>query len=174
MDSLMTEELSCPGRSLDERIICTAQDGLGLAKGINLIGASLLAHVEILQEPIALQVQSVDILVSCPQFLLGACQVGLLLLKSRLQFGKSTLLVSESLGILCTLVSRVLHEGLIVLLGILLSDLSLGHFLVQILDEEIHHRDDAIALLGLLGVRLEGLRWRWRLQLRRRRLLEIV
>merc|ERR1740120_339219 len=47
---------------LDERIIGSAQHGLGLAKRVDFAVARLFASVVELQEPIALNVEIVDIL----------------------------------------------------------------------------------------------------------------
>ncbi len=98
-------------------------------------------------------------LVGRTQLLLCGGQASLLLLQTTLESSKGTFLVSEGLGILGTLVCGVRHEYFVILLGILLSDLSFSHLIAQVLDEEVDHGNDAIALLGLLGESLKALRW---------------
>merc|ERR1719503_247028 len=81
---------------------------------------------------------------------LKADSLGAVLLEGCLEIGLGALLVGEHLAVLGALGGGVGHEGLVVLLGVLLGELGLGHLLVQVLDQEIDHRDDAVALLALL------------------------
>merc|ERR1719291_385602 len=47
---------------LEERVVGTAEHSPGLAEGVLLAGAHLPAHVEVLQQPVALHVEVVDVL----------------------------------------------------------------------------------------------------------------
>merc|ERR1719240_974342 len=106
--------------------------------------------------------QRSNVFVGCCQSLLCRGFLSLLVTEGRLQVRKSTLLVCQGLGVFSAFGRRVLHKGLVVTLSIFFSDLSLCHLLVQVLGERVHHRNDAIALFGLLGVSLNRLRRRGR------------
>merc|ERR1719313_3145854 len=145
---------------LDEGIVCAAQYGLCLSKRVDLTGAGFLAHIEILEEPVALVV---DVLDCCCQFLssggFGVC----VLLKLSLHVCQGTLLILEALGVLGPLLCRVLHHLLVVTLSVLLFCLCDGHLLVEVLDQEIDHGNHSIGLLTLLLEGTRGLWWWWRL-----------
>mmetsp|Transcript_92484 Transcript_92484/g.299227 ORF Transcript_92484/g.299227 Transcript_92484/m.299227 type:complete len:200 (-) Transcript_92484:1461-2060(-) len=79
------------------------------------------------------------------------------LLEVRLHLAQHVLLLGEGRRILGTLLCRVLHCSHIVRLCVLLLRFGLRHLLVEVLDQEVHHRHHAQVLLGLLGVRAEGL-----------------
>merc|ERR1711988_914191 len=83
-------------------------------------------------------------------------------LQRTLCIGLSGLLVSERLRVLGALLSGGGHHLLVVRLRILLLSLRNRHFLVEVLHEKVHHRDDAASFLSLLLVRAHGLWRRWR------------
>merc|ERR1740117_392264 len=146
---------------LHEGEVCSAEDGLGLAESINLAGARLLADVKVLQQPIAVVVEGLDVLECGTQFLCGGGMVLCVLLEGGLHVSQSTLLVGKALRVAGAFVLRVSHHLLIVALSIFLLSLGNGHLFVKVLYQQVNHRDDTIALFSLLLVGTGGLWWWW-------------
>merc|ERR1740139_1130212 len=87
-----------------ERVVRTAEDSLRFCQRVNLIGSGLLAHVEILDQPVAFAMKVSDVLLGaheCPQVGLFLATI---LLEGTLRVSLATLLVSQRLGIQATLV----------------------------------------------------------------------
>merc|ERR1719324_1953952 len=107
------------GLRLHERVVSATQHRLCFAKGINLAGACLLSYVKILQKPITLSMERLDVPNRGSKLAHGRFFVLCGLLKRRLHVCQSTLLVCQTLGIISTLVGGVFHHLLVVCLGIL-------------------------------------------------------
>merc|ERR1719443_345820 len=105
---------------LSQRVVCTVEDILGLAHCIDLACASFLTCLVILEEPIAICVQIAQSLVSVHQISLLVLQCFLVIHQPFFSIGQSCFLVCHGLGIFRSLLRTVLHEFLIVTLGILL------------------------------------------------------
>merc|ERR550532_747653 len=71
-------------------------------------------------------------------------------------------LVCDRLRVSHALVSSISHELFIFFLSLLLQGFHLRHLIGQVLDEQIHHGNDATRLLRFLGVGSKGLWWRRR------------
>merc|ERR1719324_1030920 len=120
---------------LDQGEICSTQDCFGVSQGINLAGTSFLAHFEVLQQPIALSMQRLDVLESRHQrlgrrrFLFGVSfHIG-----SGVSFGLR--FVSQCLRVSGPLFCRVTHCLFVISLRIFLCSFGLCHLLVEIFDE---------------------------------------
>mmetsp|Transcript_96609 Transcript_96609/g.272768 ORF Transcript_96609/g.272768 Transcript_96609/m.272768 type:complete len:343 (-) Transcript_96609:1048-2076(-) len=106
--------------------------------------------------------QLAEVLVVGHVLLRGRGVRALTLLQGSLEIRLAPLLVVQRLRISGPLVRRVRHHLLVILLGSLLLSLRLSHLLLKVLDEQVHHRHDAVALLSLRGVGLHGRRRRRR------------
>mmetsp|Transcript_30687 Transcript_30687/g.82162 ORF Transcript_30687/g.82162 Transcript_30687/m.82162 type:complete len:375 (+) Transcript_30687:3-1127(+) len=148
------------GARLQQRVVRPAQDRLCLSKSVNFARTHLLAHIVVLEQPIALHVQVMDVLQRARQVSLAFLQRVLQLLQVALKARLGRLLVREALGVRSPLVGGVLHQLLVVGLRVLLGRLRLGHLLVQVSDEQENHLDHPAVLPRLLGVDAEGLRRR--------------
>merc|ERR1719375_852050 len=147
---------------LDKREVCTTEHSLGLTESVNLSCACLLAHIEVLDEPIALCVQLADVLLSGHELLDCGLVLVLELYESILCVCLERLLVGERLGVCCPLLGRISHQLFILFLSKFLLCLGLSQFLVQIRNEGINHGNHTATVLRLLLVCTEGLWWRWR------------
>mmetsp|Transcript_83167 Transcript_83167/g.174096 ORF Transcript_83167/g.174096 Transcript_83167/m.174096 type:complete len:669 (-) Transcript_83167:112-2118(-) len=103
--------------------------------------------------------QGLHVLFRCHQLGDSCCMRFLVALQFALHLGLGGTLLSESLGVSSTLGSRIAHQSLVVFLTFLLLGLSFGHFLVQVLDEKIHHRDDTVVVFRLGAVGTPSGRW---------------
>eukprot|EP00446_Apocalathium_sp_SHHI-4_P003432 CAMPEP_0177178490 /NCGR_PEP_ID=MMETSP0367-20130122/14355_1 /TAXON_ID=447022 ORGANISM="Scrippsiella hangoei-like, Strain SHHI-4" /NCGR_SAMPLE_ID=MMETSP0367 /ASSEMBLY_ACC=CAM_ASM_000362 /LENGTH=111 /DNA_ID=CAMNT_0018625149 /DNA_START=69 /DNA_END=400 /DNA_ORIENTATION=+ len=97
----VAEELASTGSvaPLEQREVGTAENGLRLAKGIDLVSAGLLAHLEVLEEPVALGMEGRDILPQDHELLAGGGLVALALLKLCLHVGLRSLPVGQRLRV---------------------------------------------------------------------------
>merc|ERR1719476_341477 len=131
LNSLAATEVA----GLQQGEVGTAQDGLRLAERIDLASAGLLAHIVVLQQPVAFTVQGSDVL-DGGRKLLGAASLGISVgLESLLGVSLGSLLVGDGLLVVGALGGGITH-GLLVLLGrILLINLGHLHLLVEVLDQ---------------------------------------
>merc|ERR1740117_1322949 len=148
------------GVGLDERIVGTAEDRLGLAKRIDLAIPGLVAAFEVLDQPITLAMQARDVLSIGHQLFAQRRLVVLVPLQLLLGLGLGGLLVAERLRVVGALLLRIGHGLLVVGLGIFFLDLARRHLLVQVLDEQVQQSNHATTLLGFLRGASDGL-WRW-------------
>merc|ERR1719152_901564 len=145
---------------LHKRVVRTTEHSLRLPDGIDLACASGFSLFVVLEEEVAVSMQSVDVILRRGKFFLSRCLRICERLKLGLHVGLRETFVGESFSIFRALICRILHVLLVVLLGILLFHLCLCHLLVEFLDQHIHHCQDTAALLPLLLV-AGCLRWWW-------------
>merc|ERR1719329_124860 len=146
---------------LNQREICTRQNCLGLLERVNLTCAGFFAHIKILEQPIAVLVQITNEIHGGQRLFHLVSAFSSFFLQQSLCIGLGTLLFSGALGIHDTLLSRIFGELFVLLLCILLFDIHLLHFLVQVCNEHVHHCHDTTALPTLLGVCIPS-GWGWR------------
>merc|ERR1719436_1993030 len=137
---------------LQQRIVCTGEDCLRLLQRFHLAGTSLLASIVVLEQPIALLVQtaqSIDVQQS--RFL---CHGSVLTIfqQVRLQISLRARLVLDRLRVARTLVSRVFHEHLVLFLSVLLLHFHLLNLLFNICYQHVDHRNHSRRLFTLLLV----------------------
>merc|ERR1719336_1668829 len=130
-------------------------------QGLDLTSTSLLANIEILQEPVALGMQRRDVCHGRHQFLAFCGLVRLVRLQLSLCICFTRALLCQSIGVQCSLRSRVFHQLLVVRLCVLLLCGCFGHLFFQVLAQQIEHCNHACVLLGLGGVRTPCRSWRW-------------
>mmetsp|Transcript_49715 Transcript_49715/g.78691 ORF Transcript_49715/g.78691 Transcript_49715/m.78691 type:complete len:228 (+) Transcript_49715:258-941(+) len=75
--------------------------------------------------------------------------------------GLSGLLVCERFGVNGTLLCRIVHSLFVLGLSVFLCGLRLSHLFIQITNEQVYHRNDGIAFLGLLSESSSSRWWRW-------------
>merc|ERR1719313_386079 len=146
------------GTPLQQGVVSAAEHVLGLLQSVDLTGAGLLTHVEVLQQPITFGGERRNVLQRCHELLRGGGLGVLRGLQVRLEGGLGGLLCRERAGVRGTLGRGVRHHLLVLLLRLLLCGLALCQLLVQVLDEHVDHRDHARAVLGLLRVGAGGRR----------------
>merc|ERR1719313_182169 len=106
------------GLHLQQAVVSTAQNRLGLLQRINLAGTSLLSNLEVLQQEVARPVQARNVLTQSHQV---RCRRGLVLLRRievALKASLLALLLRDSLAVRCTLLRALLHQLLVVLLRV--------------------------------------------------------
>merc|ERR1719222_759418 len=91
-----------PRLHLQQREVSTTQDCFGTAKRINLGRTSILAHVKVLQEPIALSMQRGNVVLGGEQFLASRALLFCVCLKFGLHVSLCCLFLSQSLGVSST------------------------------------------------------------------------
>merc|ERR1719291_341008 len=155
-----TTQAACTG--LQEGIVSSVQDGLGLRECTDLIRSSFLTHIKILEQPIAFAVQCLNDL-QCGHHLLLLCLQSFFVLR-QCSFGVCfrTLLLADGLRVGSTLLCRILHHLFIVSLGVLFLSFRGRHLLVEVGHESIQHGDNPVALFSFLLESTRALRrWRW-------------
>mmetsp|Transcript_99548 Transcript_99548/g.319499 ORF Transcript_99548/g.319499 Transcript_99548/m.319499 type:complete len:403 (-) Transcript_99548:1079-2287(-) len=140
------------GASLQQGVVSTAEHSLGAAQRVDLVCASGLAGLEILQQPVALGVQGCNVLLRRHQLVDRSLVVATVGLQVGLQIGFGTGLLRQRLRVGGALRRGFAHHGLVVGLRLVLAGLRLGHLLLQVLDQQVDHGDDAVAVLILLLV----------------------
>merc|ERR1719352_2200045 len=119
---------------LQKSEVSAAEDGLCSLEGLDFSSPGLLAHLEVLQKPIAFGMQSLNVLKSCHQGLGGCCLFHGTGFHIGLELGLGFALVRQRLLIGRALLSGILHSSLVVLLSILFCGLGCSQLLVEILD----------------------------------------
>merc|ERR1719498_389255 len=97
---LVPQESACMSRCLNQGEISTIENSFGFLHCINLVRASFLPHVIVLEQEIALQMEIGNVIIGCGQLLLCALEVCLVISQSSLQICQCSFLVRECLGIL--------------------------------------------------------------------------
>mmetsp|Transcript_10022 Transcript_10022/g.21066 ORF Transcript_10022/g.21066 Transcript_10022/m.21066 type:complete len:414 (-) Transcript_10022:1104-2345(-) len=151
-----------PSAPLHKRIVRATEHGLRLLQRIGLPCPRLLTHIVVLDQPIALGVEGLNVLERARQLLPCGRLRLVVRLEVRLQGGLSGTLLSERLRVSGALLRGILHHLLIVLLRLLLRCLGLSHLLVKVLHQQVDHGDHACALCGLRRIGPKGLRRWWR------------
>merc|ERR1719221_1583220 len=122
----------------------------------------LLPNIEILEEPITLGMQRLDVCHGSHQFFIACGLFRLVLLQRSLCICFTGTLLGQSSGVQCSLRCRVFHQLLVVRLCILLVRGRLCHLLFQILAQQIEHCNHTCFLLRLGGIRAPCRRgWWW-------------
>merc|ERR1719188_2930658 len=144
---------------LHKRVVCSAQYRASFSQSFNLACSCCLAYVVVLEQPIALGMETSDVFQVHCQLL--ACGILLVVLILQLLFCGCLCrgLICDRFGILCTLGRGVFHHFFILFLSILLHNCCLLHLFVQISHQQINHCDDSVAAFTLLLVRSERLWW---------------
>mmetsp|Transcript_6639 Transcript_6639/g.19009 ORF Transcript_6639/g.19009 Transcript_6639/m.19009 type:complete len:234 (-) Transcript_6639:12-713(-) len=150
------------GAGLQQGVVSTAEHSLGTAQRVDLVRASSFAGLEILQQPVALGMQGRDVLLGRHQLADSGLVRVTVSLQIGLQIGRGTDLFRQRLRVSRALRRGVGHHGLVVGLRLVLAGLRLGHLLLQVLDQQVDHGDDAVAGLVLRLVRAPSGRRRGR------------
>mmetsp|Transcript_21364 Transcript_21364/g.31594 ORF Transcript_21364/g.31594 Transcript_21364/m.31594 type:complete len:521 (-) Transcript_21364:66-1628(-) len=159
-DSLRMTSQESLGAQLEEGVVSTAENSLCTSQSLDLLAAGGLADIEELEEPVTLGMKGGDVLLQGHHFFHCHLVGRLVVHQIGLQIGLGTCLLGEGGRVRRPLLCRIGHQSLVVGLGLLLLGLSLGHLLRQVLDEQIDHGDNTIALFTLLGVGTpSGRRW---------------
>merc|ERR1719218_222314 len=106
------------GLHLQQAVVRTAQDRLGLLQRVDLPGAGILANLEVLQQEVARPVQARNVLTKSHQV---RCRGGLVVLRRievALKPGLLALLLGDRFAVRRTLLRTVLHQLLVVLLRV--------------------------------------------------------
>merc|ERR1719198_2473339 len=146
--------------ALEEREICTRQHSLGLLESIDLTSTGLLADIEILQQPIAVGMQTLQELHGCHHLLHAVSLLLGFLLHQTLRISLGCFLISDGFGVSDPLLCGLACKLFVLSLSILLFKFHLLHLLVQISHEHVHHGNHSVALLALLRIRIPSLRRR--------------
>merc|ERR1719272_345705 len=121
----------------------SVQDILGLAHGVNLTSASLLAHIVVFDEEVAVGVERAEVLVGLHELCVFVLQCALVGHELLTGLGQRTLGISHGLGIGRALALGVLHELFVIILGIFFLELHHLILLFHVVDEVVNHLDDA-------------------------------
>merc|ERR1719265_110706 len=129
---------------LHQREVGARQDCLRLGQGIDLTSAGVLADIVILEEPVAVLVETFNVIDSRQSLLhLGLPLLGLLH-DVHLSLSLGAVLLGDGLGIRNTLLCCIPGELLVVTLCILLVELCLLHLLLQVSNKAVHHGNDTV------------------------------
>merc|ERR1719282_2018266 len=144
---------------LKECVVGSTQHSFCVLQTVHLVGSGLLAHLEVLEEPVTLRVQTGDVFHSCAQLFVRRGEVVSVALHCCLGVCLGQLLLRERLRICRSLFRRILHQCFVICLSILLFGSGLCHVLVQISDKKIDHLNDPSVGFRLLH---EGTPRLWR------------
>merc|ERR1719345_725690 len=135
---------------LEEAEVRAREDVLRRLEALLLLGAGLLNRGVLRNEEVAGLVEVVDLVLQDLQLALLRALRLLELLELRGLLRLLALLRDHELRVVRALRGRVVHGLLVVLLGLLLVTLRIGHIVLHFLDHLVNHVDDARTLLALL------------------------
>merc|ERR1719210_1844000 len=119
-EGCVASKLTTGPRGLEQRVVCAAENSLGLVQRINLVRPGRLASFVVLQQPIAFTMERRDVLGSEHCFLRTRVTSLRVSLQRRIRVSLSCPLLRQRLRITCTLVGRIFHQLLVIGLRILL------------------------------------------------------
>merc|ERR1719487_2385571 len=148
------------GLNLEQAVVRTAQNRLGLLDGINLPSAGLLANLEVLQQEVARPVQARNVLTQSHQVRRSCLLVLLRRTEVALKASLLALLLRDRLAVRRTLLRALLHQLLVVLLRVrLVLRIRLDLHLKLVLELRDQRRRAARVLLRV-SARSRRRRWR--------------